>query len=136
MESASTKDIYTANKYISNPPLDYSNTRILSLQTTTPEGNVTLASENSKKGLALAKTFFPPLPIEMIIPLTAYPKPLQAQGFLMKNNIHTAIHKLNPFKVPGIDRIQNIIIQQCAEMIIDHLYHLFQVILKYNTYPD
>ena len=135
LEEATTKDVYTANKYISNPPSDYLNTRIPSLQMTTLNGDETMAIKNTEKSLTLTKTFFPPPPNETMIPHTAYPKPLQAQGYFARNKIWTAIQKLKPFKAPGVDGIQNVVLQKSSEMIINHLYYLFRAILEHNTYP-
>ena len=45
------------------------------------------------------------------------------------------IKKLKPFKAPGVDGIQNIVIQKCAKTIIDHLYFIFCAILELDTYP-
>ena len=83
LEEVTTKDIHTVNKYSSNSPSDYSNTRIPSLQTTTLEGDETTAIKSTEKGLMLTKTFFPPLPSKTTIPHSTYPKPLQAWGYFM-----------------------------------------------------
>ena len=135
LEEADSRDIYNANKYITNAPTDYSNARIPVLQSSVPDGSKVLASENSEKGKALVKTFFPPLPINPCTPASAYPKPLKARGIFSRNNICKTAWKLKPFKALGVDGIQNIVIQKCIKMILDHLYFLFRPILEFGIYP-
>ena len=38
--------------------------------------------------------------------------------------------------MPGVDGIQNVVLQKCTGTITDHLYYLFWAILEHNTYPD
>ena len=44
------------------------------------------------------------------------------------------ICKFKPYKVPGMDGIQNIVLQQCMDSIIHHLYYIFQAILELDMY--
>ena len=62
LEAASQQDLYIANKYISNEPTDYSNTRIPSLRTVTNNNLPSTADDNASKAAALAESFFPPPP--------------------------------------------------------------------------
>jgi hypothetical protein len=76
LENASTKDIYIANKYVTNEPSDYSSTRIPSLKTSL-NGTPATASTNVEKAAALAQSFFPPPPLTSSVPTnTVYPPPL------------------------------------------------------------
>jgi hypothetical protein len=60
LENTSTKDIYIANKYVTNKPSDYSSARIPSLKTSL-NGTPATASTNIEKAAALAQSFFPHL---------------------------------------------------------------------------
>ena len=74
--------------------------------------------------------------ILQVIPDYAYPEPLKAQGYFSRDNIHKAIKKLKAYKAPGEDRIQNIIIQKCANTIIDYFYYIYRAVLKLDEYPS
>jgi hypothetical protein len=62
LKNVSTKDIYIANKYVTNKPSDYPSARVPSLKMTTPQGAPSTASTNVEKAAALAQSFFPPPP--------------------------------------------------------------------------
>ena len=129
LEGAMPRDIYTANKYITGTPTDYANARIPSLKRPNHRDPNAATTTNLEKAEELSTTFFPPPPISSSIPSTAYPKPLEAFGYFSCKDIRKTIHKLKPFKAPSLDGIQNIILQMCINTIIDHLYHMFCVIL-------
>ena len=61
LEGASQRDLFLANKYISNGPTDYLNARIPPLRTQT-NGLPDIAENNDQKVKALAESFFPPPP--------------------------------------------------------------------------
>ena len=84
----------------------------------------------------LAEAFFPPPPVESIIPDCAYPEPLKARGFFSREDIHSAIKKLKSYKAPGKDGIQNVIIQKCVDTIIDYLYYIYRAVLELDEYPS
>ena len=136
LEEASSKDIYTTNKYITSEPSDYSNARIPSLKTKDPNDHDTMASENTAKAKALADTFFPPPPDTPVIPATVYPEPLKVKGIFTRDNIHRAIKKLKLYKASGSNKIQHIVLQKCTKTLIEHLYYIFWVILELDTYPS
>ena len=52
----------------------------------------------------------------------------------MHSDIHKAIKKLKPYKAPGKDDIQNMVIQECIETIIDHLYYIYRAVLELDAY--
>ena len=138
LDNTTSQDIYTANKYITSEPSDYSSTCIPLLKTTNNWQQKTLVTDNSAKAKAkaLAKVFFSPPPTERVIPDTTYPEPLKARGYFSCNDIHKAIKKLKSYKAPGEDGIQNTVIQECIEMIIDHLYYIYRAVLELDTYPS
>lgn len=124
-----------ANKYINGEPTDFSNARIPDLQTLDPTDNSpSTIVNNVDKAKVLAETFLPP-PTLPIIPITAYPEPLLARGTFTRNDIHNTIKKFKPNTAPGPDGIKNLVLQQCVDTIINHLYYIFCAILKLNSYP-
>ena len=136
LEDATSKDIYTANRYINSEPSDYSSTWIPPLKHHNNQQQETLATENSDKADALADSFFPPPPDTPIIPNTVYPEPLKAKWIFSKKDICAAIKKLKVFKAPGKDGIQNIVLQKCVDTIINHLYYIYRAVLKLGEYPS
>ena len=63
LTNASEKDIWTANKYATDPPTDGSRTRMPTLNFIDQEGVPRCTTSNAEKSEALAKSFSPPLPI-------------------------------------------------------------------------
>ena len=136
LENATSRDIYTTNKYLNSEPSDYSSTWIPPLKTTNLQQHEELATENSAKAEALAEVFFPPPPVESIIPDCTYPEPLKARGFFSREDIRSAIKKLKSYKAPGKDGIQNVVIQKCVDTIIDYLYYIYRAVLELDEYPS
>ena len=95
-----------------------------------------MISKNSDKAKELVSTFFPPPPPTPNIPDFVYPEPLKHKGHFTRDDIRSTIKKLKPFKAPGGDSIQNIVLQQCVDIIIDHIYFIFCAILELDAYPD
>lgn len=60
LTNASERDIWTANKYTTDPPSDGSRTRIPNLNTTDRDGAPCHTMSNAEKSKILAKSFFPP----------------------------------------------------------------------------
>lgn len=118
-----------------NEPNNYSKACIPPLITTTNGQQRTTAS-NTEKAAALASTFFPPPPPSNLIPETQHPQPLKGVKLFTRNAIKEAISKLHPHKAPGPDRIPNIVLMKCIDVLIDHLYFLYRAILELEIYPS
>ena len=71
----SERDLWTANKYVTDPPTDGSRTRMPTLSVTNPGGSTRHTNSNAKKSDTLEKSFFPPPPLIPSIPSTCYPQP-------------------------------------------------------------
>lgn len=125
-----------ANKYITSDPSDYSNTRIPSLSTISPNGTASIAYDNTDKAKAIAETFFPPPPEMSTIPASVYPEPTKPQGIFTHKDIHRAINKLKPHKAPGVNGIRNVVLQKCANTIIDYIYYIYWAIPEFSKYPQ
>ncbi|KAF8164687.1 hypothetical protein B0H34DRAFT_642008, partial [Crassisporium funariophilum] len=70
------------------------------------------------------------------IPSTAYLCPLPSVSFLTRARILTAIGLLKPHKAPGPDMIPNIVLKQCAHLIVNHLVYIFNAVLELDVYHD
>ena len=99
----------------------------------TINSNILTAHKNRDKADALVKTFFPLLPDAPVIPPSVYLE--LTQGTFSRKDICTAIQNLKPYKAPGVDGLQNIILQKCVDYIINYIYFIFWVILDFNKYP-
>ena len=130
------KDIWTANKYATDPPTDGGKTRIPTLNYTEQDGTVRSTTSNMEKSKALAGTFFPPPPPVPIVPHTCYPEPANVFRYFTRAQIKDAAKKLSAFKAPGPDRILNVVLKQSIDMLADRLYFIFRAIFELDIYPD
>jgi hypothetical protein len=81
LELATQKNIYTANKYLTSEPADYSRACIPPLRSNT-DGVPGLTEDNISKAAELAKSFFPPPPeTSSVLVDFNYPKPLRVFAF-------------------------------------------------------
>jgi len=134
--NASERDIWTANKYATDPPTDGGKSRIPTLKHTRQDGTVHRTTSNAEKSAALAETFFPPPPLIPIVPHTCYPQPANIFRFFTREQIKTAARRLDAFKAPGPDGIPNVVLKKGINVLIDRLYYLFRAIFELNVYPD
>jgi hypothetical protein len=134
LESISQQDLYIANKYMTSKPTDYSCTCIPSLNTIS-NGLPALAEENSEKVTALVESFFLPPPAHSPIQSNqTYPTPLPGLCFFSRTRIRQAICSLSPYKAPGLDKIPNIVLMKCSDMLIDHLFFIFRAVFDLKVY--
>ena len=135
LEKADDPDIWTVHKYMSSPVGDGGKSRILVLKATCnrQEANVTT---NEEKSSILAKTFFPPRPLEDTLTQFAYPKPICDFDPISKEQIKRQLMKLKPYKAPGPDGIPNIVLTKCANTIVDRLYYIYKAILELGIYYE
>ncbi|PPQ87142.1 hypothetical protein CVT25_000282, partial [Psilocybe cyanescens] len=104
LEDATTKDIWTANKYISTPTTDGGKTRIPALKQKTVAGQNAKLTTNEEKAEALATSFFPQKPAESTVPADyGYPEPLPPPAKITEERIREHITKLSPYKASGPD---------------------------------
>lgn len=135
--NASERDLWTANKYATDPPTDGGRTRIPTLNHKGPDGGPLVASSNEDKSTALAKSFFPPPPITPTIPSSCYPKPNdQFFCYFSRDQIKQAARKLDAYKAPGPDGVPNVVLRECIDVLVDHLYFIFRAIFELEIYPQ
>lgn len=134
LENISLQDVYIANKYVAGEPTDYSRARVPSLATTV-NGVPTTVDSNEEKSEVLAESFFPPPPATPTVPAAyEYPEPLPGIRFFSRDRIRQAVRQLHSFKAPGPDGIPNVVLKQCIDVIIHHLYYLFKAVFELNVY--
>ena len=96
-----------------------------------------MATTNKDKSDALARALFPPPPTIPAIPDLQYPELAYGYfNYFTRDQIRLVANKLAAFKAPGPDGIPNVVLKQCIDMLIDHLYYIFRAIFKLNTYPS
>jgi hypothetical protein len=134
LEEATVSDIWTANRYFKEPSGDGGSPRIPTLKVN-HEGNTITVNDNEEKATIFAKTFFPTRPTNSsVLTSSAYPEPLPNPRRITKKQILAQIQRLSPYKASGPDGIPNVVIQKCADLILDHLYHIFQGMLERGYY--
>lgn len=136
LTNASERDIWTANKYASDPPTDGGKTRIPTLNYADEHGNTLRTTNNAEKSEALAKAFFPPPPDIPLVPLSCYPEPANIFKIFTRAQIVRTIGKLAAYKAPGPDGIPNVVLKETSELITDHLYYIFKAIFDLDVYPE
>ncbi|KAF5378264.1 hypothetical protein D9615_008696 [Tricholomella constricta] len=102
LEEAMEKELWVANKYISDPTGDGGKTRIPTMKTTGEDGSVTELVTNEEKSRLFARALFPAPPrISTVPPDYAYPEPLPTSGAITEEQIRRNIAKLSPYKACG-----------------------------------
>lgn len=136
LENITSRQVYTANKYATNEPSDYSSARIPTLSTNL-NGQSSSASTNLAKTEALASTFFPPPPDTSLVPPNyRYPTPLSGIKFFSRERIKQAVTSLKPHKVPGPDGIPNVVLIKSIDILVDHLFFIYKAVFELNVYHD
>ena len=133
LEKAEDPDIWTAHKYTSTSPGDGGKSRIPILKLTR-DGQESTASTNEEKSLMLASTFFPPRPPVEDQLQFVYPKPVCKMSHVSREQIRRRLAKVKPYKAPGPDGIPNIVLTKCANVLLDHLFHIYKAILNLGIY--
>ena len=85
----------------------------------------------------LQVTFFPKLThSELDPPLPDHPTPKFKFRLVTNDQILRDISKLGPYKAPGLDGIPNVILIQCAGLIVPHIGPIYHASFKLGIYPD
>jgi len=138
--SLEERTIWTAHRYMSGDPTDGGQARIPPLrgnQTSVGEDEKSLVETNEDKSRVLRATFFPELErVDMSHADVIYLAPKFKFSPITDEQIHRAIAKLGPFKVPGLDGIPNIMLMKCADLLVPHLGPLYQENFKLSMYPN
>ena len=126
LENAMDKDVWSANKYVSEPVSDGGRPRIPALKVKLPNGSQSEVNTNEEKAKALAGLFFPKRPaLSMVPPNFHYPQPMDDPLPIDEEWIHRHIVALSPFKAPGPDRIPNVVLHKCANLLTPFLLQIY-----------
>ena len=136
LEEASTDDMWTANKYLKTPVGD-GRTRVPTLEVKNHLDRPSQASTNDEKANALAKSFFPPKPVQSSVPADfVYPQPLPLPPRITEDQIERQVKRLAPYKAHGPDGIPNVVLQKTVDIIMPFLLYIFRAILRLEIYPE
>jgi Reverse transcriptase (RNA-dependent DNA polymerase) len=93
---------------------------------------------NEEKAKVFHNAFFatPDEPDSEEIEETDYPEPAFKFKPITDDQIKRAIACTSPYKAPGANSIPNIILKQCADMIIPIIGPIFRATFSMNTYPE
>ena len=138
LEEADDHTLWTAGRYIKNPNGEgAANPRIPTLKVINPDGSTRLAKTNSDKAEIIADSFFPPPPDNHGVPADFdYPPPLPYHSEFTQDHIRRTISSLPPHKAPGPDQIPNVVYKESIDIIIDHLYQIFNASLLRGYFYD
>lgn len=135
LEEAMERELWIANKYISNPTGDGGKTRIPTLKVVRPDGSRTEAITNEEKADLFVGLMFPKPPSISRVPDDfVYPTPLPAGAPITEEQLQRNISRLSPFKACGTDGIPNVILKKAYPLIKDHILHLFHAVFNLETY--
>jgi hypothetical protein len=137
LEDVEERELWIANKFISNPSGDGSKSRIPSLKVKLPDNSISVITSNEGKAKILSKQFFPPTPTTSTVPANhSSPRRVPMPNSITANQIKRVIAKLSPYKAYGPDKIPNIILIKCTDLIIDYLVEIFIAVFTLKTYSD
>jgi len=136
LEKAEEHQLWTANKYLTEPVGDGGRTRIPTLKIVNNEGQTIELNSNDEKAAALARSFFPAKPAQNHVPPNyEYPTALNCSLTITKERIYACVKQLLPHKASGPDGIPNIVLQRSIMYLADYLIHIYRAIFDLNTYP-
>jgi hypothetical protein len=99
-----------------------------------PDGE--LASRPEEKAETLRQSFFPP-PLQAYLSDISgyeYPQPIECPE-ITSSEIEKAVRRAAPNKAPGTDNITNDILHQTLDILLPHLYKLFNACLQQGYCP-
>ena len=130
LEKAEDPDIWAAHWLISAPPTDGGKAKIPKLKFKLGEVNM-VASSNEEKSIALAKCFFPTKPQDRDTSKEVrYLKACKGVGKIIREQICEQLRRIKPFKAPGPDGIPNTVLSNCADILVDRLYFIYDAMLE------
>jgi len=134
------KSIWNAHRYAFSNPSDGGKAPIPTLkvrQTGLGSAATQVAETNQEKSCMLSATFFPKLMhSELDPPPPDHPAPKFKFRPVTNDQIHQAISKLGPYKVPGPDGIPNVVLIQFTGLLMPHLGPIYHTSFKLGIYPN
>lgn len=137
LEEATEREVWIANRYISNPVSDGGKTRVPTLHVVDDNGANVEATTNEEKSRHLANAFFPKKPATSSVPRNhQYPDPVPFQSTITPTQIHRNIAKLKPYKMHGPDEIPNVVLMKTEDIIAEYLLQIFRAVFTLETYSN
>src|SRR6266545_132851 len=137
LEDMSASDIWTANKYLRDPVGDGGSPRIPTLQSKNEQGRDIEVNNSQERASLFAKLFFLPPPANSTVPdAFNYPEPLPDPPQITRAQLEHQVKCLSPYKAYSPDRILNVVLQRCFDLLADYLLLIYRVILKLGMYYD
>lgn len=134
LENLDEDSIWKAHKVVNGEPTNGGATQIPTL--ISPDTGHEVASNNSKSK-ALFKIFFPVVTVdEQDLPEMEHLPPAFNVEEITDKKISHAIHRLKPFKAPGLNGIQNVVLMCCADLIIPFLGPIYRATFELKVYPE
>ena len=65
---------------------------------------------------------------------STYPPPLKGPRFFSRSRICQVICTLSPYKALGPDKIPNVVLMKCIDVLIDHLFFIFRTVFELTVY--
>jgi hypothetical protein len=132
------RTVWTAHKYVSNDPADGGKTRIPNLTYKGSAGRRRYTTTNEEKAKAFYNTFFaaPDESSHAEIGDNEYLEPAFKFRPISDHQISRAINRISPCKAPRANGFSNIILKQCADLIIPIIGPIFHATFSLNTYPE
>ncbi|VDC04308.1 unnamed protein product [Peniophora sp. CBMAI 1063] len=135
LEDVGEDDIWTANKFAKAGATDGGAASIPTLKRTVTPGVEEAAATNADKSAFLAASFFPAPPEDAAIPAnTVYPQPIAADASISESTVLRHLARLSPYKAPGPDGIQNVVLTKCADILAPWLVVVYNAILRHGYY--
>lgn len=136
LSNATERELWLANRYLTNPYGDGSTARIPTLVVKSSCGWEQDISTNEEKSKAFLSTFFPPPPAQenAAEDNTAYNSAVEDRGEIDLETLRRHLEKLSPYKAPGPDGIPNIILMRSSSLIETHLQFIFNGTLDLRAY--
>ena len=93
------------------------------------------AATNEEKSQAFIHLMFPVKLPGLLAPANyRYPTPLPLTGNITKSQIHQHIDKLSPHKVMGTNDIPNVVLKECADIILPFLKQIICAMFNLCTF--
>ena len=136
LDSISSKSIWDAHKFTSNPASDGSKARIPTLRVKNGDGTYTEILDNQGKSKALHEVFFYQPPANFgVDPNYHYEDPIMGFEEVSNEQIARVAKGLNPYKAPGLNSISNSVLTHCADLLAPYLGPIYRATFDVGYYP-
>lgn len=138
LESVDSHSIWLAHKMLCDVPMSVGGTRVPTLVQKDANGNITsTAKSNDEKSETLYASFFPQKPANLDLPpIDPRLRNLEGMRPPTREQIRRNVDKLAPYKAPGEDKIPNVVIKRCIDLLIEYLFHIYGAVAQHGFYYE